>query len=55
VIRAARRFVGRGRVVHRNADLASLEASLSDVNGSTIATATATARVIPLAQARAGV
>jgi uncharacterized protein (TIGR00369 family) len=46
------RIVGRGRVVHRDGDLASLEASLIDPNGVTIATATATCRVIALSQAR---
>jgi uncharacterized protein (TIGR00369 family) len=46
------RVVGRGRVVHRDGDLAFLEASLIDSSGTTIATATATARVIPLDQAR---
>lgn len=42
------RLVGRGRVVHRVDDVAFLEATLSDPDGATIATATATARVIPL-------
>jgi uncharacterized protein (TIGR00369 family) len=46
------RLVGKGRVLHRNGDLAFLEASLIDPDGATIATATATARVIPLDQAR---
>ena len=45
------RIIGRGRVVHRDGDLAHLEASLTD-SGATIATATATARVIPLARAK---
>lgn len=45
------RIIGRGRVVHRDGDVALLEASLSD-SGATIATATATARVIPLARAK---
>jgi uncharacterized protein (TIGR00369 family) len=49
------RLVGKGRVVHRNGDIASLEASLLDAQGTTIATATATARVIPLSQARSAV
>jgi uncharacterized protein (TIGR00369 family) len=44
---------GRGRVVQREGDLAVLEASLLDPEGMTVATATATARVIPLAEARA--
>ena len=47
------RVVGRGRVVHRDGDLAFLEASLADADGAVIATATATARVIPLVQAPA--
>jgi uncharacterized protein (TIGR00369 family) len=47
------RVVGKGRVVHRDGDLAFLEASLLDSHGMTIATATATARVIALDQARA--
>ena len=46
------RLVGKGRIVHREGDLAFLEAALVDANGTLIATATATARVIPLAQAR---
>jgi uncharacterized protein (TIGR00369 family) len=46
------RIVGRGRVLHRNGDIAFLEASLIDANETTIATATATARVIPLAAAK---
>jgi uncharacterized protein (TIGR00369 family) len=49
------RIVGRGRVVHREADIAYLEASLSDANDTTIAVATATARVIPLAAAKTAV
>jgi uncharacterized protein (TIGR00369 family) len=44
--------IGRGRVVHREGDLAFLEASLIDPDEGTVATATATARVIPLAEAR---
>jgi uncharacterized protein (TIGR00369 family) len=47
------RLSGKGRIVHRDGDLASLEASLVDAGGGVIATATATARVIPLASARA--
>jgi uncharacterized protein (TIGR00369 family) len=46
------RITGKGRVVHRDGDLAFLEASLSDPHGEVIATATATARVIPLSHAR---
>ena len=50
-LRAVRpgRLVGKGCVVHRAGDIAFLEASLLDTNNATIATATATARVIPLA------
>jgi uncharacterized protein (TIGR00369 family) len=47
------RVVGKGRVVHRDGDLAFLEASLLDSHGAIIATATATARVIALDRARA--
>jgi uncharacterized protein (TIGR00369 family) len=47
------RVVGKGRVVHRDGDMAFLEASLIDSNKATIATATATARVIALDHARA--
>jgi uncharacterized protein (TIGR00369 family) len=47
------RVVSRGRVVHRDGDLALLEASLLDSQGTIIAIATATARVIGLDQARA--
>ena len=43
------RLTGKGRIVHRDGDLASLEASLVDAGGRVIATA----RVIPLAGARA--
>jgi uncharacterized protein (TIGR00369 family) len=46
------RVVAKGRVVHRNGDLAFLEASLFDRQGGLIATATAIARVIALDQAR---
>jgi uncharacterized protein (TIGR00369 family) len=47
------RVIGRGRVVHRDGDLAFLEASLVDADQAVIARATATARVIALDQARA--
>jgi uncharacterized protein (TIGR00369 family) len=47
------RIIGKGRVLHRNSDLAYLEASLSDAQGTLIAKASATARVIALDQARA--
>jgi uncharacterized protein (TIGR00369 family) len=46
------KIVGKGRVVHREGELAYLEASLVDPQGATVATATATARVIALADAR---
>jgi uncharacterized protein (TIGR00369 family) len=49
------RLIGNGRVVHREGDIAFLDASLTDANAATIATATATARVIPVAQARSAV
>jgi uncharacterized protein (TIGR00369 family) len=47
------RIIGKGRVVHREGDLVFLEASLHDGDGRTVATATATARVIPLRAAAA--
>jgi uncharacterized protein (TIGR00369 family) len=47
------RLIGKGRVVHRDGDLAFLEASLLDNDAAVVATATATARVIPLGQAPA--
>jgi uncharacterized protein (TIGR00369 family) len=40
------RIVGRGRVVHRDGDIAFLEGSLFGPDEATIATGTATARVI---------
>jgi uncharacterized protein (TIGR00369 family) len=46
------RMIGRGCVVHREGDLAFLEASLVDAQGALIATATATAQVIALERAR---
>jgi uncharacterized protein (TIGR00369 family) len=46
------RITGRGRVVHRDGELAFLEATLADSDGTVIAIATATARVIALDQAR---
>jgi uncharacterized protein (TIGR00369 family) len=46
------RITGRGRVVHRDGDLAFLEATRADSDGTVIAAATATARVIALDQAR---
>jgi uncharacterized protein (TIGR00369 family) len=49
------RIVGRGGVVHRDGNIAYLEASLTDSGDATIATATAIARVIPLTQAKTAV
>jgi uncharacterized protein (TIGR00369 family) len=49
------RVVGRGRVVHREGNVAQLAAELVDGGGNTIATCTATARVIPLSEARSAV
>ena len=46
------RLVGKGRIAHREGDMAFLEAALVESNGTLIATATATARVIPLDRAR---
>ena len=40
------RLVGRGRVVHRDGDIAFLEASLTNSDEAVVATAAATARVI---------
>ena len=45
------RLTGRARIVHRRGDLVSLEAALLDEAGTTVATATATAMVIPLEEA----
>jgi uncharacterized protein (TIGR00369 family) len=42
------RLVGRGRVVHRDGDIAFLEASLTNSDEAVVATATATARVIAI-------
>jgi len=42
------RLLAHGRVLHRDGELAFLEASLTDLAGTPVATATATARVIPL-------
>jgi uncharacterized protein (TIGR00369 family) len=47
------RLTGKGRIVHRDGDLVFLEASLHDADGTLIATATATARVIALRDAPA--
>ena len=49
------RLIGKGRVVHRQGDVAYLEAALTDATQATIATATATARVIPVAEAKTAV
>jgi uncharacterized protein (TIGR00369 family) len=49
------RIFGHGRVVRRDGDVALLEASLTDHAQATIATATATARVISMAEARTSV
>jgi acyl-coenzyme A thioesterase PaaI-like protein len=49
------RIIGKGGVVHRDGDLAFLEASLLDGDAAVVASATATARVIPLGQAPAAV
>lgn len=46
------RLLGKGRIVHREGEMVFLEATLVDSNGALIATATATARVIPLDCAR---
>jgi uncharacterized protein (TIGR00369 family) len=42
------RFVGRGRVVDRGGSVAFLEGSLTDADGTVVATATATARIIAI-------
>ena len=42
------RIVGTGRVIHRDGDIAFLEASLTDSDGVLVATGTATARVIQI-------
>jgi uncharacterized protein (TIGR00369 family) len=47
------RLVGKGRIVHRDGGLVFLGASLLDGDAAVIATATATARVIPLSRAPA--
>jgi len=47
------RLLGKARIVHRDGDLVFLEASLLDGDGTLVATATATARVIPRSQAPA--
>jgi uncharacterized protein (TIGR00369 family) len=47
------RVIAKGRVVHRDGDLAFLEASLVGADAAVIATAAATARVIALRHARA--
>jgi uncharacterized protein (TIGR00369 family) len=47
------RLAGHGRVLRRESDLAFLEAALTDGAGNTIATASATARVIAMHEAAA--
>ena len=47
------RVIGKGRIAHRDGDMVFLEASLLDTGGAVIATATATAQVIPLNRAPA--
>ena len=42
------RLVGRGRIVHRDGDIAFLEASLANSDDAVVATATATVRVIAI-------
>ena len=49
------RAVGKGRVLQRKGDQAQLEASLLDSDGEIVATATATAVVIAMEDARAAV
>jgi uncharacterized protein (TIGR00369 family) len=44
-----------GRIARRDGDVAALEAELHDATGARIATATATARVIPMADAATAV
>jgi uncharacterized protein (TIGR00369 family) len=41
-------LIGEGRVVHRGGTVAFLEGSLRDASGKLIATATATARLVPI-------
>lgn len=45
------RLTAKGRVGHRDGDLAHLDASLYDGGGAVVATASALARVIPLSAA----
>jgi uncharacterized protein (TIGR00369 family) len=47
------RLTGHGRVLRREGDLAFLEAALTDGTGNTIATASATARIIAMHDAAA--
>jgi acyl-coenzyme A thioesterase PaaI-like protein len=46
---------GKGCVLRRDGDIAVVEAALFDAEGAVIATATATARVIPLSEAKTAV
>jgi acyl-coenzyme A thioesterase PaaI-like protein len=57
VLRSVRpgRIVARGRILRRNGDLAVIEAILFDPDDGAIATATATAQVIPLDRVRGAV
>jgi uncharacterized protein (TIGR00369 family) len=45
------RLIGRGRIADRSGELVRLKAELSDEEGETLATAVASARVIPLERA----
>jgi uncharacterized protein (TIGR00369 family) len=49
------RVTAKGRVAHREGDMATLEATLFGGDGEPAATATATARVIPIADAPSAV
>jgi uncharacterized protein (TIGR00369 family) len=49
------RLTAKGRILRREGDIAYLEASLFDAMGTPVTAATATAQVIPLAQARTAV
>jgi acyl-coenzyme A thioesterase PaaI-like protein len=46
------RILGQGRILRREGDVAVIEATLFDSEDAAVSTATATARVIPLDQAR---
>jgi uncharacterized protein (TIGR00369 family) len=49
------RLTAKGRILRREGDIAYLEAALFDAMGTPVTAATATAQVIPLAQARTAV